>query len=140
MKTNYKKEAERWEEKYWDEKNKLPLEGVLIGLIFSFIFISFFFFMFGVFDSPLDELDIDKDKLAGDYVLELYPEFESCSFEYNSCIELPCEAGVKVYCSDLENRDGLKISKDEVTEKIVFDGITLEEIFENKINKLSIKS
>ena len=93
----------------------------------------------GVFDSPLDELDIDKDKLAGDYVLEYYPEYKKCTFEYYNCLDnsnLYCRGEVNIYCNNLENRGGLKFSKNEVTEVIFFDDITLEEIFENKINNI----
>ena len=143
MKTNYKKEAEKWENKYWEKHNRFSPVEFFVGVVMAIFFTLFFLFMFHAFDSPLNELDIDKDKLAKDYVIGLYPEFEMCSFEYNFCVKSQalssCEAGVKVYCNDLGNRNGLKISNDVATEIILFEGITLEEIFENKINEYSIK-
>ncbi|KKN12614.1 hypothetical protein LCGC14_1014820, partial [marine sediment metagenome] len=83
MKTNYKKEAEKWEDKYWKERNDISYPELISGIVGAMFFTLFFLYLFGVFDSPLNELDIDKDKLARDYVIGLYPEFEMCSFEYN---------------------------------------------------------
>lgn len=94
----------------------------------------------GLYNPMVDRLDIDKDLLARDYVLEHYPEFENCTIQYDDCInsdKLICPRGVKIFCQDsYGNRNGLKESLSEIPTKILyFDDITIKEIFEIKINE-----
>lgn len=139
MKIDYKKQAEEWEDKYCDEYNRSHWDEIIWGIIFSTIIIFLLLFGFGAFGTPLEELDVNKDKLAESYVLEYYPEYNNCSMEYDPCVSdggLTCRGGVNIYCEDLGNRDGLRTSKTQITESIIFEGITLEEIFEKRMNDL----
>ena len=139
----WKGKSEEWREDYYEQKNNSMDESEAFGLILFFSLASIAIFsiilcLCGVFDTPIAELNLDKDDLVREHVIKYYPEYKDCNIKYNSCIngDYPfCTEGIEIYCDKLDNRDGLKVStKTEPTEILYFDEITLEDILINKIN------
>ena len=150
-KTNWQKKAEKLEEKNEDLEDRLDCaweQGKRTGIIIFLILVGAFLTslilgLFGTFDSPYEELNINEQYLAKSHVLTYYPEFENCSITYSSCaceenFFSPCKAGVKVYCDEnLDNRDNLRVEKEnKPSEVICFEDITIEELFLQRINYL----
>ena len=126
----------------WEGRDRLIYCFFLILVSIALVF--FLLWVFGAFDSPLEELEINKDTLAREFVLEYYPEFENCSIFYDDykCrtddfIE-DCPEAVEIYCG-IDDRDGLTANseKEEPDEVLYFIDTTLEEIFRNKIESCS---
>lgn len=111
----------------------------MIGLVIGFALgMGLFFLLDSSFSDPMAELDIDKDKLAKDYIVYYYPEYTNCSIEYDSDLNINRQIvpGVNIYCNTLDDRDGLKfVQSEELPIQIAFEDITLEQIFAAKINK-----
>ena len=115
--------------------------AIFITVLLSVGILFLVLFAWGVFESPLEKLNIDRDVLAKDYVVEYNPEYKSCSmvYDFSECrdnsINSKYYEAVKIYCG-LDNRDGLLVGdiKNPI-EIIYFEDITLEEIFTNKINE-----
>ena len=108
-----------------------------VGVVLTLLVLG----LFGAFDSPSEELDIDEQFLAKSHILNYYPEFENCSITYSSCVcgedfFSPCKAGVKIYCDEnLDDRDKLKVKKENKPNEIIcFEDITIEELFLQRIN------
>jgi hypothetical protein len=101
----------------------------LAGVTAATVFIFFFLFMFGTFDTPWEELGISSEEIGGDYILSYYPEFENYSLEY---FPLVCgevlSGGFKIYSVDnrFEDRDGLKILNNPFASKKLITTICLE--------------
>lgn len=116
------------------EMNTSMFAMFFTGIFFTLVLGSIILAMFGAFDPPLRELDLE-DKLAESYVLEYYPEFEGCTFDYIYPSSTEHNGKVKIYCNTLENRDGLMLDRDELADEVILlKDITLEEIFERILN------
>ena len=92
----------------------------------------------GVFDNPIDELDLSRDEIAATHVLKYYPEYENCSFSYKKANEIECELyvpGVEVSCGQVDNRDGMNVLSSNPGVTLCFDEITIQEIFQNIISE-----
>lgn len=142
-KTNWKKEYEKIDEKYWELKGSCWNKEEkwvysICWIIFTVCFTFFFITLFGGFDNPVKELGLDKEELVRGYTLDYYPEFENCSIEYDACIgiAIPCKKGVKIYCDELDNRDDFRVEREkEPTEILYFDDIDLEDILLHKLRR-----
>jgi hypothetical protein len=111
----------------------------IFGIIVGAFLLGVMVIISGLTDSPLTKLKINKNSLAKEYVVNIYPEFKNCSVDYKDDI---CSdgsggcmnEGVNIYCDALDNRDGLKIARNNpITKTIFFKDITLEDIFKKKI-------
>ena len=144
-KINYKEEYESLKDRHdnlqddyddrWTGRDIFLL--IILTILTTILILGIILAVSGKFDKPLDKLDIDKDTLAKEHVIKYYPEYEDCNVKYHSILwdNGYSYEGVEIYCDKLSNRDGLKVSmQEEPTEILFFDGITLEEIFTNKIN------
>ncbi len=132
----YKKDSDYWEERS-DEYSERPSWETLVLIVIILAYFSMAGMVIGgVFDNPIQELDINKDVLVDYHIKEYYPEFENCTIEYDSCImdsKGSCNKGANVFCNVLENRDGLKVVKENYpTEEFILEDIELEEILLNK--------
>ena len=120
------------EEKIYDWG--LFLMGVLSTIVITILILG----LCGSFNIPMDKLDIDKNELAKSHVIQYYPEYKDCRFEYKSPQNIGCGdyiSGVKIYCSDTENKDGMNVLKDDPSLTLCFDDITLDEILDNILIK-----
>jgi len=117
-------------------------EIILLTLMFL-VLIFGLLILLGVFDSSLDKLNIDKDKLVSDYVKEYYPEFINCTIEYNDNFRdgiVFVGEGVDIYCSELDSRDSMSSLKGDPDEVLVFqDNLTLKKIFEQRLLEAGLK-
>lgn len=140
----WRKKYDELDDKYWklkgtswDRKEKWFYS--IICMIFTILFTILIISLSGGFDSPVEELGINEDRLVRGYVLDYYPEFENCSIEYDACADdLPfsCVRGAKIYCNELDNRDDFKVEREKApTEVLYFDDIDLEDILLYKIRK-----
>lgn len=109
----------------------------IVGVVLTVLVL----WLFGVFNSPYKELNINDQYLARSHILSYYPDFENCSITYSSCacdenFLNPCKAGVEVYCEEiLDDRDNLKVKKETKPNEIIcFEGITIEDLFLQRIN------
>ncbi len=108
--------------------------GILIGMAMGTFFLSFALALLGAFDSPIRELGIE-DELVESYIVSYYPEFENCSFEFRHGADTKGNGKVNIYCNDFADRDGLVILEDQLpTKTVLLRDITLEEIFESKLD------
>ena len=135
-KENWKKKYEELYKKYddyrdkhnWNTKQKW-LWSVIVVFFTCTLMVSILFYI-GVFENPIEKLNLEDD-LASKHVLKYYPEFENCSIQYDECAGSGnfCKKGVEIYCSGLEDRDGLRTQRDKhPTEVLYFDDITLKDI------------
>ena len=137
MKINWKEKYENESEKYWKlyggcwDRSEKWAYAFLVTLATCFL-IFVILALFGVFNSPIERLGLDKNELVREHILSYYPEFENCSIEYDECIDshsFPCNKGVEIYCNKLDSRDNLRVQKNmEPTEVLYLEGITLEDI------------
>ena len=109
-----------------------------ITLLLGWFVLMVILLIAGTLDSGIEKFDIDKDKIASDYVKSYYPEFEDCVVEYDPCIKQGfleiCPSGVEVYCNELTTRDSMKSLKGEPTKTIIFEkGLTIDKIFEMRL-------
>ena len=146
MAKNWKKEYGDLEKRYanfrekhwncWNTSEKWAYS--LLCVIFTVGALFFILFIAGVLDSPINRLNLE-DELASIHTLKYYPEFENCSIQYDECVGVGfCTEGVEIYCSKLDDRDGLRTKIDKTpTEVLYFDGITLKDILFEVLNDKS---
>ncbi len=79
-----------------------------------------------------DQLDIDLDEIAKEYVVSYYPEYNNCSMDFIN-LDTGIDS-VNIYCNSLEDRDGLSTKQPQEADfKIYFEDITIEQIIKDKI-------
>ncbi len=111
--------------------------GLIFGVFITMVLGGMFLSLGGAFDSPMTELELDKDVIAETHVLKYYPEYDNCSFQYKESNEIECELyipGVEVFCKDVDDRDGMNVLGTDPTLTLCFDDITIEEIFKNIVS------
>lgn len=112
---------------------------LIIGCILGLMIMTWIYLLGGAFNSIFEEIGIDADQMAIDYVLEYYPEYKNCTLEANLMPSWSYDS-VKVYCYQKERRDGLiegRYNDGEIgpTTEIIFDEITLEDILREELSK-----
>jgi len=140
-KKEYEKESDRYQKFRRNSWNRKEIWVYSICWIIFTVFVTFLIILLcGGFDSPVEELGLDKEQLVRGHILDYYPEFENCSIEYMTCVDTffgsACKKGAKIYCNELDNRDDLKVKRDNIpTEVIYFDDIDLEDILLHKLGR-----
>lgn len=111
-------------------------EGLMVVMFFLGLIVAsavwIFIYYCVIVDNPIDDLDLDKNQIAREYVLIHYPEYQNCSIEWDSYIRNSGwnVEGVNIYCGEVYNRDGLEVIREnEPTIQIAFEDVTLEEAF-----------
>lgn len=134
-----KKEIKDLKSDYDDGVISMGFKGFMIGISLGILFTFIFLGILGTFDNPKP---YDENDLAKSYVIEYYPEYKDCEVKhtYGICGEEffnSCSEGVNIYCNNLDSRDSLKeYTKRNLTKTLTFeDGLTLDKIYEDKINK-----
>ncbi len=97
-------------------------------------------------ENIFEGIDIDKDKLVKEYIVEWYPEYEGCDIIYYKDIYVGDESasiwghdGARVYCNGIDDRDGLRVGdKDDDYEVVYFEDITIQEILIQKLESEGI--
>ncbi len=124
-----------------DEFIIVMIIGITIGAYALTLILAFS----GAFDSPVTELELDKDLLAEYHILNYYPEYENCSFKYKGHNQIDCDEGVDgvdVFCSGVEHRDGMSVLDSNADLTLCFDDIELEDILKEivKDNLIGLKN
>ena len=106
----------------------------VLGLIYGAIILAIVSVIAGVYSPAIDELDINKDNLAYNYVVSYYPEYANCSMKYINDLEPKMQGitpGVEIYCQeDLPNRDSLKRIGISPSYELAFDnGMSINDVF-----------
>lgn len=123
-------------------RNKARNVGLIAGIILGAALLALILGLFGVFQNPVEKIDIDKNKLVEYHIEKYYPEFENCTIRYVkdlNDVTVNNEMGVKVYCGiSVEDRDSMivKTEEREPTEVLEFkDDIKLKKILKNKLSE-----
>lgn len=116
------------------ERNIFLIFGIVLGAVILITILG----ICGVLDNKVDRLDLDEDLLAKYHVLQYYPEYENCSVRYLDADEIACEWGVsgtKVFCKDIEDRDGMSVLGTTEDLTICFDEIEMNDILDNLLEE-----
>lgn len=144
LKERYEKQEERYNDYYSKFNGKEVLAVIGITIFFTVMLGLAIFVFAGAFDDPIKELNIDKSILAKNYVIQSYPEYKDCIFEYYNCFNKGgnCNEGVKIYCNDLpDERNGLTPLEEKRNPdyKLLFkEGIDLNYIFKEKLESCGL--
>lgn len=113
-------------------------EDIGTAIFFTFIVTCGLLFIIldevGAFDTPYEELGIERDDVAYAYVVEQYPQYEGCDIHYYKGAN---KEKVKIKCL-LEDEGGLKKTypnEVEMTYYFEFTDKTLNEYFLEDYNK-----
>jgi len=123
-------------------RNKALNNGLIGGTILGICLLALILALSGVFQNPVEKLDIDKNKLVEYHIEKYYPEFENCTIRYVEDLKYQTvgqEMGAKIYCGiSVEDRDSMivKTKEREPTEVLEFkDNIKLKKLLKNKLSE-----